>query len=339
MNDVSATDDIQSIAANFPASRFFRNCLSVRESADGLVPLRFTEAQLAVYAKTEQYRARSLCPAGIKIDVVTDSRFIKIDYSVGALIRGWVNFDIHLDGVLVDSLTSAPPTQSKGSLRWKLPDNPGGSRQLSVYLSQCAELTVRRLGFSAGASVREAPAGKGRLLCLGDSITQGMEAHHPSCTYAVLLARALGYDLLNQGVGGFVFDADSLDPALAFKPDIVTVAYGTNDWNRCASHEAFAYNAATYLEKLIGIFPESRIAVLSPIWRKDLREIESAGTFRSIGKTIERICTLHPTLRFMDGMDLIPHQERFFGDGKLHPTDEGFAHFALNLTANLSAKS
>lgn len=335
MDDVHPTDSNKFVPTAARAIRLFRGCLSVRDTPDGLRPLRFTDAQLAFYAKTDMFRIRSLCPAGIRIDALTDSRFIELDYTIGAQVRDWANFDILLNGAFVASIPSSFPPGAEGRLRWDLPDGSTGPCRISVYLPQCADVAIGRISFSEGANVREAPAGRGSLLCLGDSITQGMDARHPSCTYAVLLARYLGFDLLNQGVGGFVFDSDSLDPELDLKPDLVTVAYGTNDWSKSPSPETFARDASAYLDKLTSIFPAARIAVLSPIWRKDLEEMKAAGTFRSIGETIERLCARYPSVRFIDGMELVPHQERFFGDGKVHPTDEGFAHFALNLAARL----
>jgi lysophospholipase L1-like esterase len=323
------------------AMRLFRNCLSVRDTANGLLPVRFTDAQLAVYAKSELFGLRSFLPAGIAIDIMTDTRHIEIDFAVEARIREWINFDVHVDGIFMATLSPdlvsppAPMAPSEGRLRWDLLEGFTGIHRLTLYLPHCVKLTVRRLGFSEGAEVRPAPEGRGKLLCLGDSITQGMDALHPSSTYPVLIARAMKFDLLNQGVGGFFFDADSLDPSMHYNPDIVTVAYGTNDWNTCASPHVFRRNASAYIEKLAGIFPKARIFILSPIWRKDLRETKAAGTFHSLGQTIAHICASHPSIRFVDGMRLVPHQERFFGDGPVHPNDEGFVHFALNLAASL----
>ena len=42
----------------------------------------------------------------------------------------------------------------------------------------------------------------------------------------VQLARFFEMDLLNQGVGGYIFNARSLDEEISYQPDVVTVAYG-----------------------------------------------------------------------------------------------------------------
>lgn len=334
---------IHSMLTDIQAKGLFRNCLCVRDTANGLLPLRFTDAQLAVYAKSETYRLRSCIPAGITIDTMTDSRYIEIEFAVESRIRDWTNFDVHVDNLFMATLRPeishphpASPDQSAGRVRWDLPDSLAGKHRVTVYLPHSVTLTVRRLGFSEGAEVQPVPAGPVNLLCLGDSITQGMDALHPSSTYPALLAKAMNFNLLNQGIGGYVFDSESLDPSIQFSPDIVTVAYGTNDWDKCASAQAFRRNASAYIEKLTRIFPESRIFVLSPIWRKDLQEPKDSGTFHSLGQTIGQICASHPSIRFIDGMGLVPPQERFFGDGTLHPNDEGFVHFALNLAHHLA---
>src|SRR5690606_37350992 len=97
-------------------------------------------------------------------------------------------------------------------------------RRVTIYLPHLAELTIQAIRYSDGAVVEPASASPpaGRLLCLGDSITQGMDAKYPSSTYPVLLSRFLGMHVLNHGVGGYLFDKSSLAPKLAYEPDLIT---------------------------------------------------------------------------------------------------------------------
>jgi lysophospholipase L1-like esterase len=324
-------------------AELFANCLSVRETDEGYAPLRFTEAQLAHYAKTEMFRIRSRCTAGVIIDAMTDSTFIEIEYEVRSSVRDWLYFDMYVDNAFRVSLGSRPIGARCAAVRYDLPCPPGGlasqpsARRITVYLPQNVELLIRRIGFSEGAAYTAASPAPRRLLCFGDSITQGMEAMNPSCTYAALLARALGYTLLNQGVGGHFFDPESLDPALPYKPDAVTVAYGTNDWGRCACLADFRTQCAAYLEKVVQLFPRTPIYAITPFWRRDHGTDKPMGSFASIGSAIAEVCADLPGVSVVDGLLAIPHQDRFFGDG-LHPTDEGFAHIALYLAGSMAAQ-
>ncbi len=338
------------MSTSSPIAALFANCLGVKETEEGYTPLRFTEAQLAHYAKTEMFRIRSRCTAGITIDAITDSSFIEIEYEVRSFARDWLYFDVYVDNAFRVSLGSRPMGARRGTVRCEIPSLPDGPvegsevksvspacmRRITVYLPQNVELLIRRIGFSEGAAYTAAPAASRSLLCLGDSITQGMEAMNPSCTYTALLARALGHRLLNQGVGGHFFEPESLDPALPYAPDAITIAYGTNDWGRCASLADFRSHCAVYLEKVVDLFPRTPIYAVTPFWRRDHGTDKPMGGFASISRTISEVCAGLPGVTVVDGLLAIPHQDRFFGDG-LHPTDEGFAHIALYLAGSMKA--
>ncbi len=78
-----------------------------------------------------------------------------------------------------------------------------------------------------------------RLVCIGDSITQGVGANQ-NANYPALVANALGakWEVHNLGVSGSTMlkkgdlpyhKLPQLAQALALKPDVVTIALGTND--------------------------------------------------------------------------------------------------------------
>jgi acyl-CoA thioesterase-1 len=92
-----------------------------------------------------------------------------------------------------------------------------------------------------------------RLACIGDSITHGSYAGRPVC-YATVVANALGkqWEVSNFGVSGATLLNTAAKPytklpqyaqALALKPDVATIALGTNDskpsnWEKKAGFEA-----------------------------------------------------------------------------------------------------
>ena len=89
-------------------------------------------------------------------------------------------------------------------------------------------------------------------LAIGDSITQGMVAKRPSFTYPVNVARVMGYELLNWGVGGDSFNAKLLD-FVGREPDLITIALGCNDWDHFSLNE-IQKNATDYVEKLCSLY-------------------------------------------------------------------------------------
>ncbi|WP_199614013.1 SGNH/GDSL hydrolase family protein [Paenibacillus alkalitolerans] len=311
--------------------RFFRNALDFQLVDGTVVPLRFSKAQMAYFEPTP-YKFRSYNAAGICLDFITDSPFFRISFRVklkpGTSER--LYFDIFVD----DQLVSFPAVliSGKGTGDWtaELPICKGQPRRVTVYLPYQARIAVERMNVAEGSLWEPAePYGK-NLLCLGDSITQGMSAAHPSSTYTVLLSRFLEMNLLNQAVSGYVFDPETIDPELPYRPDLITVAYGTNDWTVIDSHERFEERASAYIRKLTEMYPSVPITVLSPVWREDCDHVKRTGSFADIHDTIERICRGFETVRFIPGLKLTPHHPAFFTDG-LHPNDEGFLHMAMNV--------
>lgn len=315
---------------------FIRNALDVCERDGGITPLRFTEHQLAFFNPTP-YSFRSLNAAGVCLDFRTDSPFVHLSYSV-QLKRGTsehLHFDIYVDG----RMTCSPGEKftNRGSGQWtvKLPIRPGHPRRVTIYLPYMAKVTVHELTVADGAVREPVEPYKGNLLCFGDSITQGMNALHPSSTYPVQLARLLEMNLLNQAISGYVFEAGMLDSNLPYYPDLITVAYGTNDWTICSSLEQFRESAGLFLGKLAEWYPHVPLIVLSPLWRTDTQHVKDTGTFNEIHDTLRQLCTGYSNALYIDGLALTPHHSRYFADG-LHPNDEGFLHMAMTLVQQLN---
>ena len=114
----------------------------------------------------------------------------------------------------------------------------------------------------------------------------------------------------------------------------VLVAYGTNDWAHL-SRESLIKNATGFLDALAAHYPTSEILVLSPIRRGDSDRETLFGRFASVSETLRSLCRGRARVHFIEGMDLVPHEEAFFGDLRLHPSGEGFAAYTENLLARL----
>ena len=67
----------------------------------------------------------------------------------------------------------------------------------------------------------------------------------------------------------------------------IIVAYGTNDWN-CCEREEIRNNILEFLNNVTINYPNSKIFVIFPIWRKDYEENKKAGTFWSAPCQVDR---------------------------------------------------
>jgi hypothetical protein len=157
-----------------------RNCLSVEKTGNGLVPIRFTERQLETYCSQEAWKIRSRCPSGVCLDMLSDTGSIAIEYETGGRARNWAYFDLYVDGAL-----TAHAGDRQAPVRDRIEFNVSGEkreRRITIYLPHCLEIFIRGIEVDDNARVCPAPLQPRKLLMLGDSITQGMEALHPSST-------------------------------------------------------------------------------------------------------------------------------------------------------------
>ncbi|PAV30769.1 hypothetical protein CIL05_03335 [Virgibacillus profundi] len=313
---------------------YFKGCLDEVKTERGIMPVRFTEQQFTEFEKVDFYHPRIRCLAGVTLECNTSSEFIKFIFIVNGRIRDWFNFDIYLNGSFFKSMKYDPIIGEEHEFFLEMPAEAGKLKNVKVYFPQNLEMVINQFEVSDQAICNPVESSLRSLLCYGDSITQGMDALHPSLTYPAILARSLGMNLLNQGVGRHLFDAKVLDDALPYKPDVITVAYGTNDWGRCGNIEQLRKNCDEFYKNLSSYFPEAQIFALTPLWRKNWKEMKATGSFQDVAEVIKDVCSNFQGITVIDGLDLIPHQLHYFNDG-VHPNDEGFSKMAENLSERI----
>ncbi|MHB9024252.1 MAG: SGNH/GDSL hydrolase family protein [Armatimonadota bacterium] len=307
-----------------------RGALQARQTELGLLPLRFTDAELAYYeGLSEAASVRAHCPAGIALDFFTNSDVVEIEAGIGAAARLSAFFDVYVDGVFVGSIGAAQPGETvKGAVRWTAPaDRPS---RVTIYLPHMRVTGLKRVALAEGSSFTPAPPER-LLLALGDSITQGMEAPNPSLAFPTVAARALGLFAHNCGIGGQRFDASALPERALDDPAQIIVAYGANDWWYGDS----ADTAGPYLARLRELYPQTRIAVLEPIWSVpgdgDGSPPESAcEAFADYRRSLAAVVNEYPGIECIPSERLLPPAPAFVPDG-LHPDDAGHVVYGLNL--------
>ena len=301
------------------------------ETVDGeFVFHRFTKKQEQYYFETSprDFFKKALATSGVNLDFYTDSSSFSFSYTVSsASSRRFYYFDIYIDGVLKRHLGEDNMWINKGTISVALPE---GRHRVTLWLPCLSAARLSDVTVDDGSSLEAVPYAR-KMLCFGDSITQGYDAIYPSLAYTNRLAQYFDANMINLAIGGEKFVPGILDPAsaTAFRPDIITVAYGTNDWSGF-ERELFETRCIGFLEGLAELYPQSKIFILTPIWRGDHKRVTKVGTFEEalafITENAQR-CGLH----VINGYNLVPHYEGFFSDLRLHPNDLGYGEYVRNL--------
>lgn len=303
---------------------------------------RFSAAEMKTNANPNRVYA-----AGGVIGFRTDATALSLAFSAESLtgVRSYFVLEVYVNGARIGTVQNFDGAQMTGNYaerEYPLGDFSGafllgtGEKTVKLVLPHSVSLSLSELTLTDETFLSPLPE-RPALIAYGDSITQGYDALYPSETYAMRLADALGCTLVNKALGGATFL-----PALAAAENgrqegTLLVAYGTNDW-RHQSASTFRQNAQGFLDRLRQHYPSSPIFVLSPIFRADKEDVTLFGRFETVADILREICEGRDGVKFFDGMDLVPHDESYFGDLHLHPSGEGFAHYAENLRKMLSKK-
>lgn len=306
-------------------------CSGVAEFAekDGLTVLhRFTPEERAVYTGHPDFGRKIYATSGVKLEFRTDAKHFLLKGSfVTGSSRSFAGVDITVNGILTEhfgceNIFDDPEV----SLDVKL---DGRLNNVAVYFPCVSGLMLK--DFAVEDFTRLTPPHPRRqMICYGDSITQGYDTRYPSLNYSHQLAAMLDMQLINKAVAGEIFNPDLTAVAAPGKPDLLTIAYGTNDWKLRTPAETLAA-AEQFLKNLFCCYPETPALVILPIWRKDLNEAAPGGDFEVFRNDLRRVAEKFPQVRIVDGWPLVPHIAEFFSDGFLHPNDTGFAVMGKNL--------
>ena len=108
------------------------------------------------------------------------------------------------------------------------------------------------------------------LLVLGDSIAQGFVVDDPALAWPTLLAAELGLDVVNQGVGGQVFQPGTLyGLAPAIDPAAVIVALGANYRYEPCRERLVTRDVRSFLEQVARLWEGVPTWVATPLWHDE----------------------------------------------------------------------
>jgi len=305
---------------------------------------RFTKQQEELYKKrSDDFYKKTFATSGVRFSFRTNSQtlFLRTEITGGSS-RTYFAFDVFVNGEKIDTLdnfsgTELPHDYTKIAFalgEYSKKFNLGaGDKEVCIYFPWSVNAVVKELIIDNDSFIKPSKVCK-KILCFGDSITQGYDALYPCNKYISKLADMLNAEEYNKAIGGETFF-----PALAatredFEPDYITVAYGTNDWNYCTKEE-FTHNCKEFLNHLNNNYPNSKIFVITPIWRKEMDEIRRFGEFKNIEKIIKNQAAEYENISVIQGFEFVPQDENLFADLRLHPNDNGFEYYFENLAKQL----
>ena len=320
---------IMDIKNNF---EFYHGVLRFEDVNGSVKPMRFTESEMAVYNVSEARRTRAASNAGESVVMKTDAEKITFDFDVVGISRKTGNFGLIVDGIVQKPVIVEVPELSRYSAEIAL---DGKVHTVEVYLPHLVEIVIHSIDV-VGSSLCEPVQKKAKLyMAYGDSITQGMEARDPAAIYPVLVGRALGMELIDLGVGGATFDPDQVQDN-GLKPDLVTAAYGINDWMGSAlTLDEIKTRVHEFCTRLVKLYSGVPIFVISPFWTPDKTAVKKAGTFCDVNEAIIETVSKFGEITCIDGTTLVPEDQSYFKDSA-HPNELGFAHIAFKLFAAIS---
>lgn len=266
--------------------------------------------------------------SGVRLLMRTDADTLRIAYRAKtATSRFYCFFDATIDGQLLFHWGHEDLSEVAAEKTLSLPE---GTHDLVLYFPALFEVWLREVSVNDGAAV-EPIRKKLNYLAYGDSITQGYDARYPSQSYSYLLADKLGASLRNLGVGGAWFDPAIVEENPPFHPDVITVAYGTNDWSHAAKSRAEMETAANaFYDRLLAAYPTAKIFAVTPLFRMDYDRVTAVGSFAD-GVAVAREAAAAHGVTVISGENMIPHISEAFSDGYLHPNEFGFKCYAAAL--------
>lgn len=304
---------------NEQLKNYYFGAYSFSETEDGyLQAFQYTADQMKYFEEANDFwYDRCMASTAKTIEMVTDATKVSFDYKFF-----WTgsqdSFELCING-LADSIVYVKDIDTEGYIEWDMPE---GEKSVVIYLP--ADATVLIKNFEINSEAKKTTKNE-RVLWLGDSITQGFGPLRSAQTYVSVANRILNYDVINQGIGGYIYDKKSLMPMPGYVPDKIIVAMGTNN-----NHDpAKTSDVTEYYDTLTEIYgSDIPILCISPIWRGD--NPADYDNFVRYCDMIKKTAGSYKNVTVLDGFTLVPHLSEYYLDN-LHPNLLGAEVYGRNL--------
>ena len=271
------------------------------------------------YQVREDLGVRSETTTGVRLDFHTNSK--KFAFTPNAKNR----YEIYVDNVLTYQYFEKD--YAEGMRQQIILD--GGEHRITLYLPS------HEVGILESVEIEDYATFTPhkfdcKILFIGDSITQGWDSTWDSLSYAQHVSRFFNAESVIQGIGGAMYHNTTFDNAIGFEPDMVIIAYGTNDWQYFQSLEEGRTHCSQFLDQIVKRYGDKKLFGISPLWRADSGSDTAMGSFEACTAYVKEEIEKHGMI-LIEGEALTPHVREFYCDEILHPNTSGFAIYGLNL--------
>ena len=306
------------VLTNNELKKIYFGAYFFEETEDGyLQAFQYGKAQMDYFKEAfDFWYDRCMATTAKTLEFSTTATEISFEYKI--IWKGSDDsFEMMIDG-LIAKVEYVKDLKDEGKITWTL---PAGKKDVVIYLPIDATVLIRNVNINAELT----PAVKGdKVLWLGDSITQGYGPLRSSCSYVSVANRILGYDILNQGIGGYIYDNKSLMKMDGYAPEKIIVAMGTNQYG-----DKKPEVVRDYYDTLTGIYGNDiPILCITPIWRGD--HIDELPVFYKFCDDIRKIASSYKNVTVIDGLKMVPHLSEYYLDD-LHPNPLGAEIYGRNL--------
>ena len=361
MNSPSQGADLRWISADDPALTYQGAASLSAPDSRSVMPLRLPETNLSLHPQALVDVAS--IPSGVRIVFTTDSRHLAIDRRTAASSIGPCLSPIDL--VIDDKPVGFDAGPLDGITRFPILDP--GQKKVEIWLPHTGITRVRALGLDQDCGLWNSPATGPTWVAYGSSLTQSRFADSPLQTWPALIARELRLDLQNRGYAGQAH----LDPLVAAEirdapADLITLCIGINiALTGSMIERSFRSAVAGFVATIRETHRYSPIVIIGPTWA-GASESQPA-TPRILPSLLRRVLYSRPATRphlglhlglirtilaesaaildefyegstvFVDGTDLLGHNNESLLEDGLHYTAQGEHHVAKQMLPHIRA--
>ena len=312
---------------NFDLSQFAHGAYQTKCEDGYTYFYRFDDNSISYFNNNPFFSMRTLHSASIFLEFVTTSETVGFTYKID-LFGSYDSVELYINGMAYDIkyVNSIP---AAGRLDYKL---PSGEKTVTVYFPVDARMGIGELELDEGVSCTPIKRDK-KVLFMGDSITHGYGPLRSSMSYVNILNRNLPYEIINQGIGGYIYEGEAVRLMDGYTPDSIFVALGTNGFDA----PDYDKKLNDFFNRLDIIYKNIPTTVITPLWRGDVSSGD--GGMLSIlehdAETIVNIAGKYDYIKTMNGFNAVPHLKEYFLD-LLHPNALGMEIYAQNIIAYLN---
>lgn len=277
----------------------------------------------------EETRAAAAVPAGVRLEMVGTAKAIDVRYRTASATGA--SFAVWRNGIQIDEQQAV---SGSGVARLSLGKGDPDNRAV-IYLPEAARPVIDSITPVNGL-LEPAPP-QPRWLAVGDAVTQGRLASAPARSWAAIVGRKTGVDLVNFGFDGPpVGDIPMAEILAGQSAAAITVSYGASLWRSELLTPGMAGETVeAFLQLVRRGHPATPLVVVSPLVLPDGEDRANrlGATMAEVREAVEaavsrRVEGGDRLLTLVGGRDILRPEHLVDG---VHPGNEGHTRIAARL--------